>query len=158
LERAQRALREARTVEELRQAQAVVLPLQCGLSIEKTAAVLGVSRGWACQLRRRFIAAGRLVRREPGPEAKRQRARLTLEQEAELLAPFLEQAQGGQILVAAQIRKALEARLARPVSLSTVYNLLHRHGWRKLAPDRIHPLADPVLQERWKKKSADAAP
>jgi transposase len=158
LEQAQRALRQAKTAEELRQAQAVVLPLQLGLSIEQTAQVLGVSKGWACQLRRRFIAAGHLVRRERTPEAQRQRARLTLTEEAEFLAPFFEQARGGQILIAAPIQRALEARLGRRVALTTVYNLLHRHGWRKLAPDRIHPLADPALQERWKKKPENASP
>ena len=52
---AQQALAQAKTVDELRQAQAVILPLQLGLSIDQTATVLGVSRGWACQLRRRFI-------------------------------------------------------------------------------------------------------
>ena len=67
LEQAQQALREAETVEELRQAQAVVLPLRLGLSIERTAAVLGVSVGWACQLRRCFTSAGHLVPRKPAP-------------------------------------------------------------------------------------------
>lgn len=45
LEQAQQALREAKTVEELRQAQAVILPLVLGASIEQTASVLGVSVG-----------------------------------------------------------------------------------------------------------------
>ena len=44
----------AKTVAQLRQAQAVVLPLDCGLSIKKTAAVTGMTPGWVCQLRRRF--------------------------------------------------------------------------------------------------------
>ncbi|WP_156901859.1 helix-turn-helix domain-containing protein [Azohydromonas australica] len=35
-----------------------MLPLPVGVSIEQTAAVLGVSVGSACQLRRRFISAG----------------------------------------------------------------------------------------------------
>ena len=156
LKAAQAALREAKTVEELRQAQAVLLPLTHGLSIEQTAAVLGVSVGWACQLRRRFIRAGHLVRPEPKP-APRPRARLSLAEEAELLAPFFEQARAGGVLTAAPVRTALETRLGRRVALSTVYNLLHRHGWRKMAPDRIHPQADPAQQARWKKNAAQAA-
>ena len=35
-----------RTVEQLRQAQLVVLPLNCGLSLKQTAQILGVSPGW----------------------------------------------------------------------------------------------------------------
>lgn len=73
------------------------------------------------------------------------------------MAPFFEQARSGQILTAAPVRAALEARLGRRVALSTVYNLLHRHGWRKLAPDRVHPQADPAQQARWKKNVAQPA-
>jgi hypothetical protein len=51
---AREAIVAARTVEQLRQAQSVVLPLDCGLSLQQTAQILGVSPGWACQLRRRF--------------------------------------------------------------------------------------------------------
>lgn len=152
LEQAQQALREAKTVEELRQAQAVVLPLLLGLSIEQTAAALGVSVGWACQLRRRFITAGHLVRRtrpEQGP-----RAYLSRVEEEALLEPFVERARQGQIVVAAEIRAALEQRLGKRTAPSTVYNLLRRHGWRKLAPDRVHPQGNPPAQRRWKKKAA----
>src|SRR3989338_5439782 len=45
LEQAKAQLIQAKTVEQLRQAQAVVLPLSCGLSLEQTAALLGISRG-----------------------------------------------------------------------------------------------------------------
>jgi len=47
LEQAKACLTEARTVEALRQAQAVVLPLELGLSLEQTAQAIGVSVGWA---------------------------------------------------------------------------------------------------------------
>ena len=49
---------EDRTVDELRQAQAVLLPLEFGLTLAQTAQATGVSVGWACQLRRRLILAG----------------------------------------------------------------------------------------------------
>lgn len=152
LEQAQQALREAKTVEELRQAQAVVLPLLLGLSIEQTAAALGVLVGWACQLRRRFITAGHLVRRTR--PAQGPRAYLSRVEEEALLEPFVERARQGQIVVAAEIRAALERRLGKCTAPSTVYNLLHRHGWRKLAPDRVHPQGNPPAQRRWKKKVA----
>ena len=34
---------------------------------------------------------------------------------------------------------------------STVYNLLYRHNWRKLAPDKRHVRADAGIQADWKK-------
>ena len=52
---AREAIASARTVEQLRQAQAVVLPLDYAMSLADTAQVIGVSPGWACQLRRRFM-------------------------------------------------------------------------------------------------------
>ena len=34
---------------------------------------------------------------------------------------------------------------------STVYNLLHRHGWRKLMPRPFHPKRDLAAQNAFKK-------
>jgi len=44
---AREAITSAQTVEQRRQAQAVVLPLDYGLSLTETARVIGVSPGWA---------------------------------------------------------------------------------------------------------------
>jgi hypothetical protein len=41
--------------DELRQAQAIVLPLEFGLSLEDKATAIGVSVGWTCRLRTGFI-------------------------------------------------------------------------------------------------------
>ncbi|UVS60109.1 MULTISPECIES: hypothetical protein [Nitrosomonas] len=45
LEQARALLINARTIEELKQAQAVLLPLELGLSMEQTATATGVSIG-----------------------------------------------------------------------------------------------------------------
>ena len=78
---------------------------------------------------------------------------MTAEQEREVLAPFLERVRTGGNLVVGQVKNEIEARLGRSMALSSVYNLLHRHGWRKLAPDRRHPQSDPLAQQEWKKNS-----
>jgi transposase len=153
LSSARSAIASARTIEELRQAQAVVLPLDYGLSLEVTAAVIGVSKGWACQLRRRFInqkivGDPRLPRR-----GGRKRENMSTTDEQAFLAPFFEQARVGGVLVVGQIKLALEQHLGRAVALSSVYNLLHRQGWRKLVPDKRHPKSDSIAQDEWKKNS-----
>ena len=51
---AREALKQAHTVAELRQAQAVILPLEFGFSLEQVAMVTGISKGWVCQLRNRL--------------------------------------------------------------------------------------------------------
>jgi transposase len=153
LELARSAIAHAKTVEQLRQAQSVVLPLDHGISLKDTAALLGVSKGWACQLRRRFMA-GRYVGDPAQPKrGGRRRQNMAPEEEGLFLAPFFEQAQAGGVLVVGPIRVALEQRLGRSVAVASVYNLLRRHGWRKLAPDKRHPQSDPVAQQEWKKNS-----
>lgn len=151
LEQARAQLIEAKTVEQLRQAQAVILPLSYGLSLEQTADALGISVSWTCKLRTRF-ARGDVV----DPKAKcghRPRQNMSREEEAAFLAPFLEEAKTGGVLMVNGIKRALDRRLGREVALSSVYHLLHRHGWRKLAPDKRHPQADVPTQEAWKKNS-----
>ena len=83
----------------------------------------------------------------------RRRENLSLAREREVLEPFLGRASNGGLLVVPQITAELEAALGRPLALSSVYNLLHRHGWRKLAPDKRHPQSDPAAQDAWKKNS-----
>ena len=150
---ARQSIASAKTVEQLRQAQAVVLPLDHGLSLADTAQMIGVSPGWACQLRRRFMR-GQIAGATDTPTAGgRKRQNMSLAEERAFLAPFLEQAATGGVLVVGQITTALDQRLGREVALASTYNLLHRHNWRKLAPDKHHPQTDPVAQEEWKKNS-----
>jgi transposase len=158
LDTARRAIASAQTVEQLRQAQAVVLPRDYGLSLTETARIIGVSPGWACQLRRRFMR-GQLAGTSQAPAAGgRRRQNMSVAQEREFLAPFLEQAATGGVLVVGQIKEALDKRLGRKVALASAYNLLHRHGWRKLVPDKRHPQSDPLAQQEWKKNSPKHLP
>ena len=151
--RAREAIATARTVEQLRQAQAVLLPLEYAMSLSATAQVIGVSRSWACQLRRRFMR-GQVVGAPDAPTpGGRKRQNMSPEEEHEFLAPFFEQAATGGVLVVGQIKAALDQRLGRRVALASAYNLLHRHGWRKLVPDKRHPQSDPLAQQAWKKNS-----
>ena len=151
LEQAKVLLSKAKTVEELRQAQAVVMPLEFGLSIEQTARAIGVSTGWACQLRNRFIREGGIPRESKLLRGGRHRENMSLEEEDAFLTPFFDKAKKGGILVASEIKDALDQRLGRNVALASAYNLLHRHDWRKLAPDKRHPKSDADAQDEWKK-------
>ncbi|HEX9595365.1 MAG TPA: winged helix-turn-helix domain-containing protein [Anaerolineales bacterium] len=151
LEQAKVRIATARTVEELRAAQAVVLPLELGISLQRAAGLIGVSPGWACRLRNRFARIARGKEAPRSGRGGRYHHNLTPEQEVRFLEPFLATASQGGVLVVASIRQALEERLGRKVALSSIYNLLHRHGWRKLAPDRRHPEGDPEAQQAWKK-------
>jgi transposase len=158
LDRAQECLSKAKTAEALRQAQAVAFPLLYGMSIKQTAQAIGVSPGWASQLRNRFLRDGGHSGEEKSSRGGRHRQNMSPEQEEEFLAPFLGKAKTGGILVVSEIKQAMDQRLNRKVPLSSAYNLLHRHGWRKLAPDQRHPKSDVAVQEEWKKNSPTSLP
>jgi len=143
----------AKTISELRMAQALLMPLKFGLSLDDTSVALGLSKSWTLRLRQRF---GRIQSGQEQPKTQqglRNRARMTLAEEAALLAPYLDLARQGGVIIVPPLKAKLEESLGRSMALSTVYGMLHRHGWRKLAPDKRHPQSDPVAQEEWKKNS-----
>jgi transposase len=154
LDAAYALLREAKSVDELRTAQAVLLPLMLGLSIEETALAIGRSKGATCSMRTRFSKIGSGL--QPAPRSKRQlrnRATTDLAREAEILDEVLAHAQSGGVIVIPQLKPAIEAKLNKTIALSSVYRMLARHGWRKLAPDTQHPQGDGQAREDWKKNS-----
>ena len=78
---------------------------------------------------------------------------MTLEQECSFLQPFFARAEKGEIATAEQIQQAFEAKVEHAVHISSIYRLLHRHGWRKLVPRPRHPKANAEEQAAFKKTS-----
>jgi len=122
------------------------------LSLDQTSSIIGVSKGWACQLRTDFIRKNGTVEQKVS-RGGRYRENLSLKEEAEFLSPFIEKAKAGGILVVTEIKEALESRLGRRIALASAYNQLHRHNWRKLVPDKRHPKSDSEAQD-WRRESA----
>lgn len=58
----------------------------------------------------------------------------------------------GGVVVVPLLKEKIEERLGKSVALSTIYRMLARNGWRKLAPDAAHPQGNPSVREDWKKK------
>jgi transposase len=133
VEAAKEKIASAKTVEALRAAQALLLPLEFGLSLEQTAVVIGLSKSRTGKLRTRFqrIEAG--AEQAKTKKGLRNHARMSLDEEVQFLAPFVTQAQATGILPIHELKAELERRVGRSVSTSTVYQLLRRHGWSKLA-------------------------
>ncbi len=125
---------KAKTLEGLRKLQAVILPLEYGLTLEQTAQATGVSVGWISQLRNRFIQEDGRFDDERPKRGGRYRQNMNREEEERFLAPFLEKASKGGILVVSEIKEALDRRLGRKVALSSAYNLLHRPYSPELNP------------------------
>ena len=155
MEAARTLLKSAKTANELRLAQSVLMPLELNLSIGQTALVIGRSVGVTCAMRTRF---GRVAKGlAPAPRSKRalrNRANVDLQREGEILDEVLADAATGGVVVIPRLKPAIEARLGKAVALSSIYRMLARHGWRKLAPDTRHPQGAPQAREEWKKNSS----
>jgi hypothetical protein len=77
----------AKTISELRMAQAFLMPLKFGRSLDGTSVAVGLSKSWTLRLRKRF---GRIQSGKEQPATQkglRNRARMTLEEEGGHFGP-----------------------------------------------------------------------
>jgi transposase len=148
VESAKVQLAKAKTVAEMRAAQAVLLPALCGLGRDQTGACLGLSASRVGQLQ----AQARNPHLKPkNTHGGRRRQRMSVEEERAFLAPWEHEAQTAGVIIVPPIHQALEKALGGEIHVSQVYRMLERHGWRKVAPDSTHPKAKPEVQDDWKK-------
>lgn len=144
---------KANSIDDLRCAQAVLLPALLNATLQQTAEVLGIGRAtvgrYQAKVRRRLTHPADLDPQWGGLR----RAAMTEEEERDFLQPWAELSADGSMLIVGPLRAALAQKLGRKVTHSVIYRLLARHGWRKVAPDTRHPKSEPHEQEQWKKNS-----
>lgn len=121
----------AKTVDALRAAQALLLPLEFGLSLEQTATIIGLSKSRTGKLRTRFQRIETGVEQVKTKKGLRNHARMSLDEEVKFLTPFIIEAQNTGALHIQQLKAELERCVGRSVSTSTIYQLLRRHGWSR---------------------------
>jgi Transposase and inactivated derivatives len=148
---AKERLRSSNSAREIRVCLAVILPTEQGLSINDTASLLGRSSRWISHVRKSFFEHGLSTTSENF--GGRRVAHMTLSEEEAFLDSFKAKAKSGGVLEVSAIHAELEKLLSFNVHRSAVYKLLHRHGWRKLAPRKRNTKSDPAAQEVWKKNS-----
>ena len=139
-------------IQELRMAQAVLLPALAQMTLKAAAKVIGVGRATVARLQTRFRRRKGSAQPIPQRWGGRRRALMRPEEEQAFLAAWKPKAEQGQLVVVTPLQMALEEKLGRRVKPSVVYRMLDRHQWRKVAPDTRHPKAQPSVQEEWKKK------
>lgn len=67
------------------------------------------------------------------------RRNMSFAEEEELLAPFKEQAERGELVEVAAIEAAYREAVGHSIGSGQIYYVLHRHGWRKVMPRSKHP-------------------
>ncbi|MDR0946355.1 MAG: winged helix-turn-helix domain-containing protein [Ruminococcus sp.] len=80
------------------------------------------------------------------------RRNMSYEEETEILKPFKELAEKGQIVEVSEIKAAYEKKVNHKIGNSQIYRVLARHKWRKIMPRSVHPKkASPEAIEASKK-------
>ncbi len=64
---------------------------------------------------------------------------MSVDKEAEILAPFKERAEKGEMIEVSEIKAAYQAEVDHPIGNSQIYFVLHRQNWRKVMPRSRHP-------------------
>lgn len=149
-------LKQAASVSELKRLQCVLLRAKHNVPIATVADMVGYSVGAvynilsACH---RLGAAALTVNLRGG----RHHCHLSREQEDGVLASCMEEAAKGHVLNLGKVRAAYERAVGHEVAASTVYRMVHAHGWRKIAPRPRHPKGDPQVVAAYKKSSRSSS-
>ena len=135
---------------EQRQRIQMVLLRESGMTQPAIADAMGVSLSTVNRAHMAYDHGGlKALRRKPSGGRKREN--MTLVEEKALLTRFAKAAGAGELLNIHDLKVAYENAIGHETSKSTVYNLLARHGWRKLMPRPFHPKRDPAAQDAFKK-------
>ena len=65
--------------------------------------------------------------------------RMSFADETEFLDQFVDMAEAGQLVTVKIILEKFEEVTGKPSNTTTIYQLLKRHGWRKVRPRPAHP-------------------
>jgi len=143
-------LKRAKTKADFQRVLCIWLRIALGLSPAQIAMAIGWSKEHVRHVHANYLRHGESALTGVGRGGRRHQ-NLTVEEEDQLLAPFFERAAKGGIVIANEVKAAYEERVGHRVPKSTVYRMLARHGWRKIAPRRKHPKTDGEEQEAFKK-------
>jgi len=133
-----------------RQRIQMVLLRENGLTQPAIAEAMGVSLSTVNRAHMAYDQGG-IKALKPKPCGGRVRQNMTLLEEKALLSHFAKAAGAGELLNIHDLKQAYEQAIGHATSNSTVYNLLERHGWRKLMPRPFHPKQDLEAQQAFKK-------
>lgn len=151
-ERARQLLETAITADEVRTAQAVLLPLECGLSLDETARIIGKTRSWVARARKRFISNPDAP--ATGMRGGRRNAILSKEDEVYLVKRAVVASNRiGGLGVHGELRVLLEERGHQP-SPSTVTGIMQRVTDQLMPGQKASYLTEnrPMLASLWSKE------
>lgn len=108
-----------------------------GKSLEEISEKTGYHISTASKLIARYMRDGISAIAEN--HYKGNRRNMSFEEEAAILAPFIERAERGEMVDIKKIAAAYQKAVPHKISDTQIYYVLHRHGWRKIMPRSRHP-------------------
>lgn len=103
-----------------------------GKSLEEISEKTGYHISTASKLVARYMRDGISAIAEN--HYKGNRRNMSFEEEAAILAPFIERAERGELVDIKEIAAAYQKAVPHKISDTQIYYVLHRHGWRKIMP------------------------
>ena len=143
-------LKVSKDADILRRVQAVYFRVKHGYGADQIAQMTGYSVGAVRNIHSDFRKGGMTIFKISGRGGRRN-ADMSVAEEAAFVSMFDVEGKAGGILEVSRIHRAHCKKVGRNVAVSTTYDLLHRHGWRKVAPRPRHPKADQDAQADFKK-------
>jgi len=151
-ERMEKLLASTSSLDEYRRIQSIYFRSKYDFSALEIASMIGLQLQTVRNLHSAYLKDGENALYLKG-KGGHYHFNLTPEAETQFLAAFDLAGERGDIVEVSQLHSAYEAKLGRKVPKSTIYRLLHRHGWRKLAPRGKHPENDGQAIKQFKKTS-----
>lgn len=132
--------------------QCIYLRASFKLQAQQIAKIVSWSPGSVWNFQSDYKKRGELAFDVEG-QGGRYHENMPLSQEEDLLSSLEKDAASGGILEVSRVKASYEEALGRKTHKTVVYRMLHRHGWRKIAPRKKHPNNDEQAIDDFKKSS-----
>jgi transposase len=124
--------------EEFRRYQSVYLRVAEKMPTSLIAKITGLSKSHIHSVHSLCRTKG-LASLSSSSKGGRRRSYLSMEEEKALLSEIEKTAVKGGVVEIGKVHKLFEEKVGTSVARYTAYRLLHRQGWRKVAPRPYHP-------------------
>jgi transposase len=144
-------LRSTQNNKSIKRIQCIYFKLKYNKTPEEIGEMVGYNKNYVKQIQAKFWKKGDSVFNTK-QRGGRRRENLTIEEEKAIVDEFKQKADNAEIIEASKIKECYEEKARKKVSKSTIYRMLKRHGWRKIAPRPTHPNSDSEAMDEFKKR------
>jgi transposase len=151
IEYLQKLLRSNQSNISIKRVQCIYFKVKFGKTPEEIGDMVGYNNSYVKQIQAEYWKNGDTafyLKQRGG----RRRENLTIMEEKAIVNEFEKKAENAEILEVSKIKEAYENKIGKKVPKSTVYRMLKRHKWRKIAPRPTHPDSKPEVTENFKKR------